>query len=146
LDHIASLTLKLATCIKGACLAGGVSATVLGLGFGADKSLEEAGYTPVFKITIGKQLGNILYYLGYEGNKDYIDLQKRVLEVEKRTKNIKELTKIVNEMENNESFAALQDDLKEFKEEFVKDLQKEKNIKDIEKSKILSELKNIKTN
>ena len=34
LDHIASLTLKLATCIKGACVAGGAGATVLGLGFG----------------------------------------------------------------------------------------------------------------
>jgi len=76
LDHIASLTLKLATCIKGACVAGGASATVLGLGFGADKLLEE--------------------------------------------------------------------DLKDFKKEFINELQKEKNMKDIQQSKILAELKKIK--
>jgi uncharacterized protein (DUF2267 family) len=146
LDHIASLTFKLATCIKGACVAGGASATVLGLGFGADKLLEEAGYTPMFRRTIGSHVGNILSHFGYEGNKDYLELQKRVLEIEKRTKSIKELTKIVSEMENNESFVELKGDLKEFKEEFVKELQKEKDIKDTEKSKILSELKKIKTN
>jgi len=49
LDQIASLTIKLAACLKGACVAGGASATVMGLGFGADKLLEEAGYAPFFK-------------------------------------------------------------------------------------------------
>ena len=38
----------MATCIKGACVAVGASATVLGLGFGADKLLEKAGHTPFF--------------------------------------------------------------------------------------------------
>lgn len=60
LDHIASLSFKLAACIKGACVAGAVSATALGLGFGADKLLEEGGYLPVFKRSIGKQLGNCI--------------------------------------------------------------------------------------
>jgi hypothetical protein len=40
IDQIASLTIKLAACIKGACVAGGASATILGLGFCADKLLE----------------------------------------------------------------------------------------------------------
>ena len=77
LDHIASLTLKLATCIKGACVAGGASATVLGLGFGADKLLEEAGYTPTFKRAVGGQVGKILSRIGYESNFEYIELQKK---------------------------------------------------------------------
>jgi hypothetical protein len=47
IDHIASMALKLATCIKGACVAGGAGATVLG--FGADKLLEEAGHPPFLK-------------------------------------------------------------------------------------------------
>ena len=144
LDHVASLTLKLVTCIKGACVAGGASATVLGLGFGADKLLEEAGHAPIFKKAVGKHVGNILSRLGYEGNIEYLELQKRMFEVEKRTKNIKELTKIVNEMENNKSFVELEEDLKEFKKEFIDELQKEKNIKDIQQSKILTELKKIK--
>jgi hypothetical protein len=146
IDHIASLTVKLATCIKGACVAGGAGATVLGLGFGADKLLEQAGYAPVFKKTVGNQVGNILSYWGYEGNQEYLELQKKALEVEKRTKNIKELTKIVNEMENNESFNELKDEIKEFKDEFLKELQKEKIMKSSENSKILAELKKIKKN
>lgn len=39
IDQLASLTLKLAACVKGACVTGGATATVLGLGFGADKLL-----------------------------------------------------------------------------------------------------------
>ena len=38
LDQIASL--KLATCIKGGCVAGAGTATIFALGFGADKFLE----------------------------------------------------------------------------------------------------------
>src|SRR5271170_2268777 len=57
LDHIASITIILAVCIKGACVTGGASATILGLGFGADKLLEEAGYVPFFKKAVGSQLG-----------------------------------------------------------------------------------------
>lgn len=146
LDHVASLTLKLVACVKGACVAGGASATVLGLGFGADKLLEEAGHAPIFKKAVGGQINNILSSLGYEGNTEYLELQKRMLEVEKRTRNIKELTKIVNEMENNKSFIELEEDLKEFKKEFINDLQKEKNMKYIQQSKILTELKEIKNN
>lgn len=88
LDHLASLTLKLAACIKGACVAGGASATVLGLGFGADKLLEEGGYAPFFKKAVGKQLGNVLTSLGYTGDSEYLELQKRMLEVKSRTRNI----------------------------------------------------------
>jgi hypothetical protein len=146
LDSIASLTLKLAACIKGACVAGGASATVLGLGFGADKLLEEAGHAPFFKKAIGNQLGSILSSLGYQGNSEYIELQKRMFEIKQRTKNIEELTRIVNEMENSDSFAELKPDLKEFKEEFFKELEKEKQIKSIQESKILSKLKEIKKN
>jgi hypothetical protein len=138
------LTLRLATCIKGACVAGGASATVLGLGFGADKLLEEAGYAPTFKRAVGGQVGKILSRLGYEGNIEYLELQNRMFEVEKRTKNIKDLTKIVNEMENNKSFVELEEDLKDFKKEFINELQKEKNMKDIQQSKIIAELKKIK--
>lgn len=79
LDQLASLTIKLAACIKGACVAGGTSATIMGLGFGADKLLEEAGYTPLKKKTVGNQLGKILTNLGYQGNNEYIELQKRML-------------------------------------------------------------------
>jgi hypothetical protein len=103
----------LATCIKGACVTGGASATVLGLGFSADKLLEEAGYSPLFKRAVGKQIGKILYNLGYKSNTEYIELKKKMLEIEKITKNIKDLTKIVNEMENNKSFVELEEDLKD---------------------------------
>jgi hypothetical protein len=58
LDHVASLALKLAACVKGVCIAGGAGATVLGLGFGTDKLLEESGNPPFFKKTVGKSLGN----------------------------------------------------------------------------------------
>ena len=81
LDHIASLSFKLAACIKGACVAGGASATILGLGFGADKLLEEAGYAPVFKKTIGNQLGKILTSFGYNSNQEYLELQRRMLDI-----------------------------------------------------------------
>jgi hypothetical protein len=144
LDHVASLTLKLATCIKGACVAGGVSATVLGLGFGADKLLEEAGHAPFFKKAIGNKLRNILASLGYQGNSEYLELQKRMLDIKQRTKNIEELNKIINEIENNDSFIGIRKDLKEFKDEFNKELQHEKNMKSIQQSRIITELKNIK--
>lgn len=146
LDHLASLTFKLAACIKGACVAGGAGATVLGLGFGADKLLEEAGHAPVFKKAIGNQLGNILSSLGHGGNSEYLELKRQMLEVKDRTKNIEELTNIINEMENNKSFVGLKKELKEFQDEFIKELQEEKRMKDIQQSKILSELKNIKKN
>lgn len=60
LDHVATLTIKLAACIKGACVAGSATATFLGLGFGADKLLQQAGHPPVFQKAVGNQLGNIL--------------------------------------------------------------------------------------
>jgi len=40
LDPMSSLTFKLASCIKVACVVWGASASILGLGFGADKLLE----------------------------------------------------------------------------------------------------------
>ena len=49
-------------------------------------------------------------------------------------------------MEKNDSFIGLKKDLKEFKEEFLKEINKEKKIKEINESKILSELKNIRKN
>jgi len=98
LDQTASLTVKLAACIKGACVAGGASATIMGLGFGADKLLEEAGYTPFFKKTLGNQLGKILTNLGYQGNNEYLELQKRMLEIKQKTKNIEDLNKRINEI------------------------------------------------
>lgn len=146
LDNLASLTFKLAACIKGACVAGGASATVLGLGFGADKLLEQAGHVPIFKQALGNKLGNILSSLGYGGNSEYLELQKQMLEVKARAKNIEELNNIINELENDNSFVGLKKDLKEFQDEFTKELQNEKRIRDIQQSKILSELKNIKKN
>jgi len=146
IDHVATLTVKLAACIKGACVTGGATATILGLGFGADKLLQEAGHPPIFQKAVGNQLGNILSGLGYTGNSEYLELQKRLLEVKQRAKNIEELSKIVDEMENSDSFAEVKKDLKEFKEEFIKELQNEKKIKEIQQSKILTELKDIKKN
>ena len=146
IDHIASLTLKLATCIKGACVAGGAGATVLGLGFGADKLLEEAGHPPFFKKAIGNQLNNILSGLGYTGNTEYLELKKRMSDVKERAKNIEELNRIVDSLEKDPSFNELKSELAEFKREFFKDLQREKAQKAIEQSKILAELKNIKKN
>lgn len=78
LDHLASLTFKLAACIKGACVVGAGSATVLGLGFGADKLLEEGGYPPVFNRSVGKQLGNVLSSLGYSSNTEYLELKNKI--------------------------------------------------------------------
>jgi hypothetical protein len=144
IDLIASLTLILATCIKGACVAGGVGATVLGLGFGADMLLEEAGYPPFFKKAVGNQLSNILSGLGYTGNAEYLELQKRMLDIKQKAKNIEELNRIVDNMEKDPSFSELKSELAEFKREFIKDLQREKTQKAIEQSKILAELKNIK--
>lgn len=146
LDHVASLTVKLATCVKGACVAGGASATLLGLGFGADKLLEESGHSPVFRRAVGSQLGTVLNKLGYEGNSEYIELQKKIIEIKERTRNIEELNKVVNEIENNESFKEVKKDLTEFKNEFLKELQKENEVKKIEQNKILNELKKIRKN
>ena len=144
LNEVASLTAKLAACIKGACVAGAGSATILGLGFGADKLLEEGGYSPVFKKTVGKGLGKILSSLGFQGNSEYLELQGKILEIKQKTKNIDELNKLVGEMEKDQSFNSFKEDLKELREEFLKEIEKEKRLKNIEQSKILSDLKNIK--
>ena len=56
------------------------------------------------------------------------------------------MNNIIDEMEKNDSFIGLKKDLKEFKEEFLKEINKEKKIKEINESKILSELKNIRKN
>lgn len=136
----------MAACIKGACVVGAGSATVLGLGFGADKLLEEGGYPPVFKRSIGKQLGNALSSMGYSSNTEYLELQNKILEIKKASKSIDELNNIIDEMENNDSFIELRKDLKEFKKEFLKEINKEKKIKEINESQILSELKNIRKN
>jgi hypothetical protein len=108
--------------------------------------LEEAGHSPFFKKAVGKQIGNILVQLGYQGNNEYLELKKQISEIQYRTKNIDELTKIVDSLENDESFVELKKDLKEFKEEFVKEIQKEREIKNIEQSKILNQLKDVKKN
>lgn len=55
LNQVAYLTVKLAACIKGGCVGGAATATVLCLGFGADKLLEEGGYPPIFKKTVGRK-------------------------------------------------------------------------------------------
>jgi hypothetical protein len=152
INHIASLTFKLvsltfklATYIKCAGATGAV-ATVLGLGFGADKLLEEAGYPPFFKKAVGNQLSNILSCLGYTGNAEYLELKKIMLDIKQKAKNIEELNRIVDNMEKDPSFSELKSELAEFKREFIKDLQREKTQKAIEQSKILAELKNIKKN
>lgn len=146
LDHIASLAFKLAVCVKGACVAGGASATVLGLGLGVDKLLEESGNPPVFKKTVGKGLGNFLSAMGIKGNNEYIELQKQISEVKQKTKDINELTKIVNTIEKDDSFIEIKKDLRDFQVELIKEIEKEKNIKNIEQSKILNKLKDIKKN
>lgn len=81
LDHVATLTIKLAVCIKGACVAGIAIATILGLGFGADKLLQQAGHPSVFQKVVGNQLGNILFRLGYKGHSKYLELKKKMFEV-----------------------------------------------------------------
>ena len=146
LDQIASFAFKLAACVKGACVAGGASATVLGLGFGADNLLEQSGHPPIFKKAVGNNLGKVLSSLGFDGNSNYLELQKQIQEVSEKTKNIDELNKIINEMENNDSFAELKNDLKDFKEDFLKQLEEERKMKQIQQSKILNDLKNIKKN
>ena len=72
LDHVANLTVKSDSCIKGACVAGGATATILGLGFGADKLLQQAGHPRVFQKAVCNQLGNILFRLGYTGSNEYL--------------------------------------------------------------------------
>ena len=144
LNQIAYLTVKLATCIKGACVGGAATATVLGLGFGADKLLEEGGYPPVFKKTVGKELGKALSAIGFNSNSEYNELKYRMTEMKQKSKNIDELKKIIDTMENDDSFVALKDDLKEFKNEFVKEFDKEKKLNEINQSKIMNELKKIK--
>ena len=57
-----------------------------------------------------------------------------------------ELNKIINDMENSNSFDGLKEDIKEFKNEFLKELNKEKNLKAISESKILQELNKIRKN
>lgn len=62
LDLVATLTVKLAACIKGACAAGGATATVLSLGLGADKLLQETGHPPVFQKTCAL-INWLIFYL-----------------------------------------------------------------------------------
>ncbi len=125
-------------------MAGAGTATVFGLVFGADKLLEEAGYSPVFKRAVGKQLGNVLSTRGYQGNSEYTELKNKILEIRQRISNIEELNKIRDHMEKDESFSGLKEDLKEFKNEFLKELNKEKDLKSYSESKILQELNRIK--
>ena len=79
MNQVAYLTVKLATCIKGACVSGAATATVLGLGFGADKLLEQGGYPPVFKKTVGSGLGKALSTMGYSPNSEYNELKSKML-------------------------------------------------------------------
>ena len=144
LNQVAYLTVKLATCIKGACVGGAATATVLGLGFGADKLLEEGGYPPIFKKTVGKELGKALSAIGYSPNSELNELKSRMLEVKQRSQTIEELNKVIDFMDNDSSFAGLKDDLKEFKDEFVKEFEKESKMNKINQSKIMSELNRIK--
>jgi hypothetical protein len=69
---------------------------------------------------MGSQLSKILTSLGYNGNNEYIELQRRMLEVRQKVRNIEELSKIINEIENDNSFIGLHNELKEFKDEFYK--------------------------
>jgi hypothetical protein len=144
LNQVAYLTVKLATCIKGACVGGAATATVLGLGFGADKLLEEGGYPPIFKKTVGKKLGDALCTIGYNPNSEYNELKNKMLDVKQRSQNIEELKKIIDTMENDSSFAGLKDDLKEFKNEFAKEFEKQNEINKINNSNIMVELNKIK--
>lgn len=84
--------------------------------------------------------------MGYSGNSEYLELKNKMLEVKLRTKNIDELNKIISDMENSDSFDGLKEDIKEFKNEFLKELNKEKNLKAINESKILQELNKIRKN
>lgn len=98
----------------------------------------------MYKKTIGKNLGNFLSTMSYNGNNEYIELQKQISEIKQRTQNIDKLTKIVDTMEKDDSFAGIKKDLREFHEEFLKQIQKEKDIKNVQQSRILDDLKNIK--
>ena len=49
-------------------------------------------------------------------------------------------------MDNNDCFAEMKNDLKEYRQEFLKQLEQEKKMKQVQQSKIISELKNIKKN
>ncbi len=100
-----------------------------GLGFGADKLLDEAGYPPVFKKAIGNQFGKALLAMAYNGNNEYIELKNKMLEIKEKTKNIEQLNKIVSAMKKDEKFKEFKNDLIEFREEFIKEIEKEKNMK-----------------
>ena len=59
-----------------------------------------------------------------------------MLEIKQRTKNIEDLNKIISKIEKDDSFIGFKNELKEYKDEFYKELQPEQNIKLIEQSKI----------
>jgi len=60
LDHTSTLALRLAICAKGLCVAGGVSATLFGVGLGMDSILEAENRIPIFRVYIEKIIGEQL--------------------------------------------------------------------------------------
>ena len=92
---------------------------------------------------MGNQLGNILSNFGYYPNEEYLELQIIMLDIKQRVKNIEELNIILNEIEKDDSFIELRKEFKEFKDEFHKELQREKNTKRFQQSKVLAQLKSL---
>lgn len=72
LDRLATLAIRLAACLKGACDIAVPTGGILGLGLGIDEVLKHSGRNAIFKPTLGEYLDKALTSIGIENPNDKI--------------------------------------------------------------------------
>jgi len=100
LDRLASFSLTLYSCIKGACVLGLSSGTALGMGLGIDELLSHSGRDPIFKNILGKGLDQTLNNLGYPNpNQDVTNVRNNIEILKYRYEELKALNKDIDELD-----------------------------------------------
>ena len=100
LDRLASFSLTLYSCVKGACVFGLSTGTALGMGLGIDELLLHYGREPVFKSILGKGLDQTLNNLGYKNpNQNITDVKDNIDTLKHRYKELKALSKDIDELD-----------------------------------------------
>lgn len=145
LNKLASFSVTLISCVKGACVLGLSGGTALGLGLGIDELLINYRREPIFINALGNGLDKALDSVGLKNpNKDISDIESEIKRLKYTYRKLNEFNKDLDDLDtldkelaskNYELMKAIKDDLK-------KRIDSEKASITKSQSKILSELQN----
>ena len=148
LNKLASLSVTLIGCVKGACVLGLSSGTTLGLGLGIDELLVHYGREPIFRNAIGNGLDKSLNSIGLDNpNKDISTIESEINKLKYTYRKLNEFDKDINDLYTLDKEDGIKDSelMKAIKNDLKKRIEDEKASITKSQSKILSELQNKNT-